>query len=61
MNIFKKYNISKDLSRRIDSISEDDVNTIMARMQGIIDEESDHIKDLELKLKTQGHGRQGAW
>ena len=26
----------------------------MASMQGIIDEGSDHIKDLELKMKTQG-------
>ena len=33
------------------------MNTIMASMQGIIDEGSDHIKDLELKIKTQGKGR----
>ena len=49
-----KCNISKALSQRIDSFSEDDVNTIMESMQGIIDEGSDHIKDLELKIKTQG-------
>ena len=47
-------NISKALSQRIDSFSEDDLNTIMESMQGIIDEGSDHIKDLELKIKTQG-------
>ena len=51
-----KCNISKALSQRIDSFSEDDVNTIMESMQGIIDEGSDHIKDLELKIKTQGTG-----
>ena len=49
-----KCNITKALSQRIDSVSDDDVNTIMASMQGIIDEGSDHIKDLELKIKTQG-------
>ena len=52
-----KCNISKALSQRIDSFSEDDVNTIMESMQGIIDEGSDHIKDLELKIKTQGQGQ----
>ena len=49
-----RCNIVKALSQRIDSFSEDDVNTIMASMQGIIDEGSDHIKSLELKIKAQG-------
>ena len=53
-----KCNISKALSQRIDSVSEDDVNTAMASMQGIIDEGSDHIKDLELKIKNQGRVKQ---
>merc|ERR1712131_128121 len=44
---------SKALSERIDSVSVDDMNTIMESMQGIIDEGSDHIKDLELKIKSQ--------
>ena len=51
-----KCNVFKALSERIDSFSEDDVNKIMESMQGIIDEGSDHIKDLELKIKTQGQG-----
>ena len=29
----------------------------MESMQGIIDEGSDHIKDLERKIKTQGMGQ----
>ena len=49
-----KCNVYKALGQRIDSFSGDDVNTIMESMQGIIDEGSDHIKDLELKIKTQG-------
>ena len=53
-----KCNISKALSQTIDSVSEDDVNTVMASMQGIIDEGSDHIKDLELKIKNQGRVKQ---
>ena len=52
-----RCNIVKALSQRIDSFSEDDVNTIMASMQGIIDEGSDHIKSLELKIKAQGTGK----
>merc|ERR1712131_1135 len=44
---------SKALSERIDSVSVDDMNTIVESMQGIIDEGSDHIKDLELKIKSQ--------
>ena len=52
-----KCNIIKALSQRIDSVSGDDVNTIMASMQGIIDEGSDHIKNLELQIKTQGMGK----
>ena len=51
-----KCNVFKALSERIDSFSEDDVNKIMESMQGIIDEGSDHIKDLELKIKSQGKG-----
>ena len=51
-----KCNVFKALSERIDSVSADDVNTIMESMQGIIDEGSDHIKDLELKIKSQGKG-----
>jgi len=29
----------------------------MASMQGIIDEGSNHIKNLELQIKTQGMGK----
>lgn len=50
-------NIAKALSQRIDSFSEHDVNTVMENMQGIIDEGSDHIKSLELKIKTQGRAK----
>ena len=50
-------NIAKTPSQRIDLVSEDDVNTVMASMQGIIDEGSDHIKNLELQIKTQGMGK----
>ena len=41
------------------SFSEADVDTITSRMQMIIEEGSDHIKDLELKIKTQGKGEVG--
>ena len=30
-------------------------------MQGIIDEGSDHIQDLEQKVKTQGKGQKNIW
>ena len=42
MKKIKKINISKAPTQRIDSVSEDDVNTDMESMQGIIDEGSDH-------------------
>ena len=59
LKFFQNYkcNISKALSKRIDSFSEDDVNTIIPRMQEIIDDGSDHIKDLEEKIKNQGKGQ----
>ena len=55
----KKYtcNISKALGQRTGSFSQEDVNTIITRMQGIISEGSDHIKELERKIKTQGKGK----
>ena len=46
--------MSQALAQNINTFSEDDVDTITARMQMIIEEGSDHIKDLELKIKTQG-------
>ena len=52
-----KCNISKALSKRIDSFSEYDVNTIITRMQEIIDDGNDHIKDLEEKIKNQGKAK----
>ena len=54
---FRQFtNIFKALRQRIDTFSDDAVNTIMESMQEIIDEESDRIKDLELRIKTRGSG-----
>ena len=52
-----KCNISKALRKRIDSLSENDVNTIITRMQEIIDDGNVHIKDLEEKIKNQGKSK----
>ena len=56
-----KCNISKAIGQRIGSFSQEDVNTIIARMQEIIDQGSDHIKDLERKIQTQGKGKKLQW
>lgn len=54
MKRLSTLNIEKVPNQMIDSASEQDIKLVIERMQGIIDEGSDYIKELKSKIKSQG-------